>query len=259
MESGEVTISAVRHKKPRAKSEPCLSAALAAEEAHYEKTIGVRHNPNPHIRDHGQRNLTPAPDVPDDVRNGASAGSVGARQTLRNDSVDFSNFSFLKMAEDKLEKLKNADQAISRGEHPETHFGVYRGRKDDVKKIAERTKRQGEKSPAVPDFWEVGEESHNRHGSDTSWSSGRGSLGSEHRRDESNIQVRGAVFIEFCGVARTVWDGWFLLAFGPPTATASSWTGTSPFPHRYCQPPDCYSWAVGVLPRPQTGCAQLLR
>ena len=116
-------------------------------------------------------------------------------------------FSFSKAAELKLEQIRKMYQAKARGEYPETYFGGTEncdtGVEDDKDTELDDVKITAK--PSGPDFWEVavGEEeqssssgSHARGDSNTSWSSGRGSLASDNQlSDGTPIQVNNEIII----------------------------------------------------------------
>ena len=207
VESGEVTISAIRHKKPRAKSEPALTAAVMAElaaDTDYldksneagERSASYIHNQDrlSHHSDHESNMASASSDVYLSDNNNRSSENKGF---MENPSA----MSFSRTAELKLEQIKKLQQERMTGEHPEMYFGrdvnndtlVDNDRDDDMDDV-EITSR-----PSGPDFWEVdhgGDEqtsssgSHAREDSNTSWSSERGSLASDNQlHDGTTIQV----------------------------------------------------------------------
>ena len=233
VESGEVTISAIRHKKARAKSEPSLTAAVMAELAAdtnyldqsseaggWSASYVQSQNALIHQSDHETNMASASLDL---CKYSSDSNNVDESFEAKDDNRSIPKVSFSKTAELKLEQIKKMHQEKLRGEHPETYFGgdvnietmMESERNVDIVQITSR--------PSGPDFWEVdrrGEEhtsssgSHAREYSNTSWSSGRGSLASDnHLHDGTTIQVIKRLMITFLNCRNNVEHPMCVLTF----------------------------------------------
>ena len=204
VESGEVIISAVRHKKPRAKSEPNLTAAVMAE-----LTADTNYNSENHeAGERSKQSKDPLRHHSGHEKDIKMASSTMSRISCPeyfpvsgDKKENVPEFSFSKAAELKLEQIRKMYQAKARGEYPETYFGGTENCDTGVEDDRDTGMDSVEitPKPVGPDFWEVaaGDEEqsrssglHVRGDSNTSWSSGRGSLASDNQlSDGTPIQV----------------------------------------------------------------------
>ena len=210
VESGDVAISAVRHKKPRAKSEPNLTAAVMAELAADTNYYTESHEAVTHPEESNIALRHYSAHDKDPKMASANMSRIGYPESFLQSGDQKENepeISFLKDAELKLEQIRKIYQAKAKGEHPETYFGGtenYGTKHEDYKDMGVDGIKVIQK-PSGPDFWEVppGDEvqssisgSHTRGDSNTSWSSGRGSLASDNQLPSGTpIQVNTAAII----------------------------------------------------------------
>ncbi len=197
---GPVQISAVRHRSRKAKSEPSLSDALRAEETFtrqkYEDVKNVTRSQNdgsksyPQHSDHAQQLETNRFSVADNKR----SLKIGHSPEIQNETA--SHDSVLRTAKHKSLDVGETEIVAHA---PDAPFVTASSSKIQNMKFIHDLETEDSDIvvvPSLPDFWEISATdegstvsgSHARDDSNTSWSSGRGSL-SENPPCELPIQV----------------------------------------------------------------------